>query len=99
MALLSLQATDGLLLDLTHTLASEIKFRTDLLKSHFLASYAEKHFEDFTLPVMELLESAVYLLGERLLGKCGICHGGIVVGEHIKEAIVFTLDKGASTEI
>lgn len=61
-ALLTFEAAYGLLFYLTDTLACQIELGAYLLKGHFLASYAEKHLEDFALPFVELTEGAVHFL-------------------------------------
>ena len=50
-------------LDLTHSLAGEeVKLWLDLLRSHFLTSYAEKHTDDLAVALGELMKRAVNLL-------------------------------------
>ncbi len=60
-AALSFEPADGLLLDLAHTLAGEVKFGADFLESHLLASDAEEHLEYLALAVVELAQCAVNL--------------------------------------
>ena len=57
----SLEPAYGFLFDLSHTLAGEVEFRSDLFKCHFLTAYSEEHLEYFTFALMELAERTLYL--------------------------------------
>lgn len=65
LALLSLEAADGFLLNLAYTLAGEVEFGTDFFERHLLASDSEEHFQNLTLAVVELTEGAVHLLDRK----------------------------------
>ncbi len=95
LALLSFKPTYSLLFNLAHALSGQVKFSTNLFQSHLLATYAEEHLQNLALALMELTKRTLYLFRERLLGKSGISHWRVIVGEHVKKAVVLTLHEGS----
>ena len=93
-AFLPFEAADGLLFDLAHTFARQVEFGSDFLKCHLLAAYAEEHFQDFALALVELLECAVHFVAELFAVEAGVGHGRIVVCQHVQQAVVLTLYEG-----
>ncbi len=93
LALLSLQAAYRFFFNLTHALTREVEFRAYFFKGHFLAAYAEKHFKNLSFAFVQLAERSVNLLAETLLGKGGVGHRGVVVGQHVKQTVVLAFNK------
>lgn len=94
-ALLAFEAADGLFLDLAHALACEVELGTDFLEGHFLTTDTEEHLENLPLAFVELTQSAVHFVAERLAVETGIGHGGVVVGEDVEQAVVLAFYKGS----
>ena len=63
-AFLAFEAAYCLFFYLTHTFACQVKFGTNLLKSHLLTAYAEEHLQNIALTVAKLLKGSVYLFGQ-----------------------------------
>ena len=64
LALLALQAANGLFLDLAHAFTRQVELGADLLECHFLASDAKEHLDDVALARCELFQHACDLFGQ-----------------------------------
>ena len=88
------ETADGLLLNLTHTLTGEPELRANLLERHLGLVDTIKGLYHATLTVVEHFEGIIDLCLQRLHEEGAVGHRGIVVDEHIEQAVVFAIDEG-----
>ena len=87
------ETADGLLLNLTDALACKSELRTDFLKCHLWLVDTIEGLYHTTFAFVEHLEGIVDFCLQRLHKERAVGHWGIIVDEHIKQAVVFTINE------